>query len=207
MESLVTQLGDDNPQVRKNAKNELMKAGIEAYSAVSKGSKNPDAEIRAVCSILIEEYPLVIPVKAEENVKKFHLDRDVRLLAVLLESKDKTIAEAAHARLKKITGADLAAKRTDWDKWHVENAPYADWNEKQGKYIVNPDAKESGLELFKWNLIPEEERAKWADLKPEEKEKLVSAAKQKYQEMLDQEEADRLKFNKRYDEMYDKEGE
>jgi len=185
-------LGSEDPEKRKDAREALLKTGIPAYPAIAKAKDNPDVEVRSSCEWLLEQYPLTIPARVVGYIEKFHLDRDVLFLAALLDVKDDALHKAAHEKLKKITGADLSDKREEWKKWHSENAPYAEWCEKQGKYGIVKHAKESKAPLSRWELIPEEQRKNWDELEEPDRKRLIEEAEKKYQEAIEKETSDKL---------------
>jgi hypothetical protein len=187
----IKQLGSDVKEERTTAKAALLEIGIRAFNAISTGTKHKDEEIRASCEELLKQYPFTIPARAEGFVQEYHLDRDVRFLAALLDVKDEALQKAAHPRLRKITGAELPAERKKWDKWASENTPYAEWNDKEKKYTVIEHAKESKAHLSRWNLIPKEKREKWAELEDSEKKDLIEKAEEKIQESIQKEEESR----------------
>ncbi len=181
-------LGSDDWDERKAAKKALLKIGISAYPAITNRRNDTDPEVATSCKSLLKQYPFTIPARAEGFVQKYHLERDVRFLAVLLDVEDEALQKAAHARLGKITGAELPAERKKWDKWASENTPYAEWNDKEKKYTVIEHAKELKVHLSRWNLIPEEKREKWANLEDSEKKDLIEKAEEKIQEAIQKEE-------------------
>jgi hypothetical protein len=85
-------------------------------------------------------------------------------------------SDKAVKRLQEITGQNIGPSYKYWQQWLTENEPFLSWSEKDQKFTLLADAKNSNIAAEVLEMIPEAKRAEWGTLKNDERASLRAEA-------------------------------